>query len=68
MKTKYLLAGALTAGPVDPPLMPGAKLQRMSNTDHIRELLEQIRDAERRLAGLRAKLARLVEDVGKAQR
>lgn len=33
----------------------------MDNTDRIRELLGQIRDAEERLSGLRAELAKLVE-------
>jgi hypothetical protein len=33
----------------------------MDNTERISELLEQIRDAEQRLDGLRAKLARMVE-------
>jgi hypothetical protein len=33
----------------------------MDNTDRIRELLREILAAEQRLAGLRAELARLVE-------
>ncbi len=34
----------------------------MNNTDRIRELLQQIHDAEQTLDGLRAKLARLVAE------
>ncbi len=33
----------------------------MDNTERIRELLREIHDAEQRLAGLRAELAKLVE-------
>jgi hypothetical protein len=33
----------------------------MDNTDRIREMLSEIRDAEQRLARLRAELARMVE-------
>ena len=33
----------------------------MNNTDRIRDLLEQIRDTEQRLAELRVELAKLVE-------
>ncbi len=35
---------------------------RMDNTDRIRELIREIHDTEQTLAGLRAELARLVEE------
>lgn len=35
---------------------------RMDNTDRIKELLREIREAEQTLAGLRAELARLVDE------
>jgi len=40
----------------------------MNNTDRIRELIREIQAAEETLAGLRAKLARLVaEELGRTE-